>query len=110
MNMFTSTPGGMLETEANPIDQETCEMVSEATARRLSNMMAAPRFQAKTKAGKSCRSAAVKGKRVCFVHGGASPGAPKGRANGSWKHGGWTDEAVALRRAAIRLLKAVETV
>ncbi len=32
----------------------------------------------------------------------------KGAANGAWKHGGWTNEAVSLRRAAGRLLRALK--
>lgn len=48
----------------------------------------------------------MKGKTVCRLHG-ARGGAPKGEANGSFKHGGWTSEAVKLRRAARRLLKQV---
>jgi len=38
---------------------------------------------------------------------GAGGGAPKGKANGNWQHGGETREAVALRRAAARLLREV---
>jgi hypothetical protein len=38
---------------------------------------------------------------------GALAGAPKGRANGSWKHGGETHEAIALRRVARKLLEEV---
>jgi hypothetical protein len=49
----------------------------------------------------------MKGKRVCRNHGGASPGAPKGEANGMFRHGGWTNEAVATRRKAAALLKAI---
>ncbi len=30
-----------------------------------------------------------------------------GEANGAWKHGGWSNEAVSLRRAAARLLQAL---
>lgn len=30
-----------------------------------------------------------------------------GEANGQWKHGGWSHEAVELRREASRLLKQV---
>ena len=67
----------------------------------------APLCQARTRAGGSCRSPAVRGKRVCRMHGGASPGAPKGERNGMWKHGGDTVEAVALRRAARRVLRVV---
>lgn len=42
------------------------------------------------------------------MHGGAQgSGAPKGEANGNWRHGGWTNEAVAFRREAMALLKAI---
>ena len=67
----------------------------------------APRCQARTRAGKSCRLVAVRGKRVCRMHGGMSPGAPKGEANGRWKDGAWTVEARALRAQAAHLLKAL---
>lgn len=43
---------------------------------------------------------------MCRFHGGRA-GAPKGEANGAFKHGGWTDEAVALRKAARALLKRI---
>ena len=36
-----------------------------------------------------------------------STGAPKGKANGNWKHGAHTNEAIALRRAAGALLREV---
>ncbi|RSU54081.1 hypothetical protein BRX43_03185 [Sphingomonas sp. S-NIH.Pt15_0812] len=69
---------------------------------------AAPRCQARTRSGKSCRSAAVHGKRVCRMHGGMSPGAPKGEAHGRWRNGAWTLEARQLRADAKRLLAIVE--
>ncbi len=57
-------------------------------------MHMSPRCSATTRRGKSCRSPAVKGKRVCRMHGGGKgSGAPHGAANGAWKHGGWTNEA-----------------
>ena len=66
------------------------------------------RCQARTKRRTSCRAPAVQGKRVCRMHGGAKgTGAPKGEANGLWKHGGWSDEAVALRRQVSVLLRSV---
>ena len=65
----------------------------------------APRCRAKNRVGQSCGCPAVRGKRVCRSHGGLSPGAPKGEANGNWKHGGETREAVALHRAASKLLR-----
>jgi hypothetical protein len=42
------------------------------------------------------------------MHGGASPGAPRGKANGNYKHGRFTAEAIEQRRrlnALIRMLK-----
>lgn len=74
----------------------------------LAAMSQAPRCHAKTKTGQGrlCRSAAMRGKRVCRMHGGKG-GAPKGVKHGAYKHGGWTNEAVALRRTASRLLKAI---
>lgn len=41
------------------------------------------------------------------MHGGRTPGAPKGERNGAYKHGGETREAVALRRAAAALLREI---
>ncbi len=41
------------------------------------------------------------------MHGGASPGAPKGERNGNYKHGRFTNEAIERRRglnALIRML------
>ena len=42
------------------------------------------------------------------MHGGASPGAPRGKANGNYKHGRFTNKAIESRRglnALIRKLK-----
>lgn len=51
----------------------------------------------------------MKGKARCRLHGGANgSGAPKGEQNGMWKHGGFTSEAIALRQAANRLVRATE--
>jgi hypothetical protein len=35
----------------------------------------------------------------CRLHGGLSPGAPKGERNGAWKHGRYSRESIELRRA-----------
>ena len=77
---------------------------NSAEPARLAN---APRCQARTKRGASCRSKAVRGKRVCRMHGGTNKGAPRGEGNGAYRHGGETKEAVALRAAARRLLRAL---
>lgn len=58
--------------------------------------------------GKRCQGPAVRGKRVCRLHGGArGSGAPSGERNGSYRHGGWTKDAVDLRRDAAALLKDI---
>jgi hypothetical protein len=42
------------------------------------------------------------------MHGGMSPGAPKGEAHGRWKNGGWSVESRRLRADAQRLLSMIE--
>jgi uncharacterized protein YjcR len=46
----------------------------------------------------------MKNKRVCHLHGGKSPGAPRGNSN-ALKHGFYTAEAIAERRYVRMLLK-----
>lgn len=56
------------------------------------------RCKAKSKrSGKQCRSPAVTGKKVCRMHG-ARAGAPKGKANGAYRHGLQTLEKQQERR------------
>ena len=53
-----------------------------------------PRCQAIAKStGKRCGNPAMKGKRVCYIHGGKSTGAPKHNKN-ALKHGRYTAEAL----------------
>jgi hypothetical protein len=69
-------------------------------ARRLANMGTAPRCGARTRAGHPCRQAAVRGRARCRMHGGAKgSGGPRGDRTGNFKHGLWTRESVAARRA-----------
>lgn len=71
----------------------------------MSRMQDAPRCHARTKGtGQPCKAPAVKGWRVCRVHG-ARGGAPKGPANGNYRHGHRTREAVELRRTLSELLR-----
>ena len=59
---------------------------------------------AKTPAGGTClRLAMPNGK--CRIHGGASPGARREPANGRYRHGFWTIEAIQEREFIRRLLK-----
>ena len=54
----------------------------------------APRCKAKSKrTGKPCGAPAVRGCRVCRMHG-ARGGAPSGKDNGNYRHGARTKEAV----------------
>jgi hypothetical protein len=72
---------------------------------RLNNMRGAPRCGAKTRGGTGCRCPAVRGRTRCRIHGGRSPGAPRGERNGNFKNGFWTCEAVQERRWAKEMLQ-----
>jgi hypothetical protein len=63
-----------------------------------------PRCSATSKRTKKRCMAPVKGWAVCRFHG-AGGGAPKGEANGSYKHGLYTQEAKAERRWVSDLLR-----
>jgi hypothetical protein len=41
----------------------------------------------------------------CRIHGGLSPGAPRGKANGNYRDGYWTREAVEERKFIRSLVK-----
>jgi hypothetical protein len=61
------------------------------------------RCGARTRTGKPCQSPAMPNGR-CRMHGGLSPGAPKGNKN-AFKHGRYCAEAVARRRSIAELIK-----
>jgi hypothetical protein len=64
-----------------------------------------PRCSATSKRTKErCKAPAVRGWNVCRFHG-ARGGAPTGRANGSYKHGLYTQKAKAARRLISDLLR-----
>jgi len=64
----------------------------------------APRCHARAKStGQPCKAPAVKGWAVCRVHG-AGGGAPKGKANGQWKHGARATDTDVFRRLSKELL------
>ena len=62
-----------------------------------------PRCGAKTRVGGMCRQPAMPNGR-CKMHGGKSTGAPKGNQN-AVKHGGYTKEAKAERKALQKLIR-----
>ena len=63
----------------------------------LSHLSHAPCCGAKTKEG-PCLRRPVHGRKRCRLHGGLSPGAPRGSQNGKYKNGEWTAEAIEERR------------
>ena len=79
--------------------------MNQAAETRLSRIRAAPRCGAKTRAGTSCRCPAIRGRSRCRIHGGLSPGAPRGAANGNYRDGYWTREAVEERKFVRLLVK-----
>ena len=90
--------GGQKIYADNPMDQET----------RARNLSQAPRCGAKTRAGTTCRRPAIHGRKRCRLHGGLSPGAPRGFRNGNFKNGNWTAEAVAERRWLRSLVRSFD--
>jgi hypothetical protein len=61
---------------------------------------------AQTRRGTPCQSPVVAGKPRCRMHGGApGSGAPKGRRNGKYRHGGFTTEAIDERRRLASLIR-----
>ena len=65
---------------------------------RLGNLRRAPRCGAMTRTGTACQRPAMRGRKRCRLHGGLSPGAPRGRRNGNYKNGNWTADAIEERR------------
>ncbi len=69
-------------------------------------MHLSPRCSARAKRTRErCRAPAVKGWTVCRNHG-AGGGGPKGKRNGMYKDGLYTNEAIVERRALSALLRA----
>ena len=75
--------------------------------KQLKNLRRATRCGAKTRAGSPCECPAIRGRSRCRLHGGLSPGAPRGSKNGNFKNGGCTMDAIAERRWARNLVRAL---
>ena len=64
----------------------------------------APRCHARSKrTGKPCRAPAVRGYKVCRMHG-ARGGAPRGNKN-AMKHGYYSEQAIQQRKAVAELIR-----
>jgi hypothetical protein len=71
----------------------------------INPMHASPRCMAHSRrTGLPCGSPAVTGWSVCRMHG-AGGGAPTGKRNGRYRHGGRTQEAMALKAEMRELLR-----
>ena len=68
------------------------------------HLLSSPRCGATTRTGAPCQAPAVTGKCRCRMHGGNSPGAPKGNQN-ALKHGRYTAKAIAERNALRELMR-----
>lgn len=79
--------------------------MNQLIANKLANLSAAPRCEAKNRAGTPCQCPAMRDRRRCRLHGGKSTGAPRGAANGNYTDGDWTVGALAERRLIRHLLK-----
>jgi hypothetical protein len=72
------------------------EVRGEMSNNPMHRAHAAPRCTAKSKrTGQPCRSPAVRGWRVCRMHG-ACGGAPEGKRNGNYRHGARSRETIEL--------------
>ena len=68
-------------------------------------MRRSPRCGARTRKGNPCRSPAMANGR-CRMHGGKSPGAPRGNGN-ALKHGRYGAAAIAERRELVALIRSM---
>ena len=73
---------------------------------RLQNLRQALRCGARTPGGMPCQRPAIRGRKRCRLHGGLSPGAPRGPKNGNFKTGDWTAEAIEERKWLRSLLQS----
>jgi hypothetical protein len=72
--------------------------MSQTYETNIGNLPGVMRCGAKTRAGTPCQCPAMKDRKRCRIHGGLSPGAPRGAANGNYRDGYWTHEAVEERK------------
>jgi hypothetical protein len=92
----TAKTRGPKFSEVNPMNRDLSQ--------RVAQMNDAPRCGARTRSGTPCRCPAMPNGK-CRIHGGLSPGAPRGTANGNYRDGYWTREAVEERKFIRSLVK-----
>ena len=67
-----------------------------------------PRCGAKTRRGTPCKAPAMRGRKRCRMHGGPSPGAPRGNRH-NWRHGRYSREAIERRREVAELIREMRS-
>src|SRR5260370_20204661 len=80
--------------------------MSQSLETRLGNLHRSPRCGAKTRAGGSCQCPAMHARKRCRLHGGLSPGPPRGAKNGNYNNGDWTAEATPERLWLLSLVQS----
>jgi hypothetical protein len=88
-------PRGGTESAINPINQDGMARLSQS-----------PNCGARTRAGTPCQRRPIRGRNRCRLHGGLSPGAPRGSRNGNFRNGHWTKEAIEERRWLSSLVRS----
>lgn len=83
-------------------DDQPCEP-SWAPGLRLAR--SAQRCGARTRRGTPCQCPAIAGRARCRIHGGLSPGAPRGPRNGRYVSGYYSQQATAERRNLRTLIR-----
>ena len=73
---------------------------------RVTRLRSAKRCGAKTRAGTPCQCPAIRSHNRCRLHGGLSPGAPRGEGNGNYADGFYMAEAIEERRWVKSLIAA----
>jgi hypothetical protein len=71
------------------------------------HMHLSPRCGTQTRSGSQCQSPAMTNGR-CRMHGGMSPGAPRGNKN-ALRHGRYTADAIARRQEIAGLIRAMKS-
>jgi hypothetical protein len=79
--------------------------MNQSTRSAVPHLSHSPCCGARTRAGTPCQSPAIPGRQRCRLHGGLSPGAPKGEKNGNYTNGDWTQEAIQMRKWVREMVK-----
>jgi hypothetical protein len=100
--------GAVTHTGGPRASSKTKDNLMQRTTRAPLSLQMARRCGAKAQIGKPCQSPVVQGRKRCRMHGGAhGSGAPSGERNGNYRHGLYTAEAIAERKATRAWLRSL---